>query len=121
MSEDVLCPEDEEVKVCGACDQYCNGTIRSCHADCQYPECGCKDDYRRSEDGRCIREDECQYSKVQSVGCVFAFHPVNHRLNTTSNNFGIKSFEQILLRLWKKKTTKISHSLVLFLVYKYKS
>ncbi|XP_057338296.1 tenascin-X-like [Microplitis mediator] len=52
------CGENEELKMCGACDSTCT-VQKKCSKECRHPECGCKDGYVRSNNGKCIPKCDC--------------------------------------------------------------
>ncbi|CAG5106902.1 Similar to swm-1: Serine protease inhibitor swm-1 (Caenorhabditis elegans) [Cotesia congregata] len=52
------CGPNEEIKVCGACDNTCEERNMMCTMDCRPPECGCMKGYVRNN-STCISPDCC--------------------------------------------------------------
>uniref|UniRef100_A0A914CZS1 Follistatin-like domain-containing protein n=1 Tax=Acrobeloides nanus TaxID=290746 RepID=A0A914CZS1_9BILA len=52
--------QNEEYKMCGACDNHCNQPQRMCNMMCSlHGGCGCKNGYVRNAQGLCVLESEC--------------------------------------------------------------
>uniref|UniRef100_A0A1I8A2H2 TIL domain-containing protein n=1 Tax=Steinernema glaseri TaxID=37863 RepID=A0A1I8A2H2_9BILA len=79
VCKDLKCKENEEVKLCGACDPTCEKPICASSLLCKQPECGCIDGFVRNKSGLCINATECLHHPVitdhHPNGVAKAVHP----------------------------------------------
>ncbi|TMS37079.1 hypothetical protein L596_004092 [Steinernema carpocapsae] len=64
ICQDLKCGQNEEVKICGACDPTCEKPICASSLLCKQPECGCIDGFVRDKIGTCINATQCQHHAI---------------------------------------------------------
>lgn len=63
---DLSCGENEEAKLCGACDGTCGSPVCIPAERCLKPSCGCFVGYVRDKANKCVPKSKCNEVKATS-------------------------------------------------------